>query len=190
MEAHNHNNCTAGCATEFAVCVTEGWGYDTCLVELAQGSVPLAGPENPCRMGCTPTAAMTALGSVAHPCTEGCASEFVACVWHGPGFSTCVEEIRNATEPLAFACASSCVLTQAMLDQQPSANTCSSACANEFGACVNHWTPGMSTAAACLQCRQEIDTQSVEQLAEVCNANCLNHPSMAALCDPSASTTG
>ena len=93
---------------------------------------------------------MSALDHDRHECTAECADEFATCVTEGPGFATCVGELRGAVPPLATVCPQpACVLTAAMaaLNHTAAPATCSFACEREFHVCV-HEGPGY---AGCVQ---------------------------------------
>ena len=179
MLALHQQGCTAACAREFSVCVSEGPGYATCVQELTDGTAPLAGSGNPCVQGCTMTAEMTALGGGgnAAACSAACETEFLTCCNEGPGYDQCVVELRGATGPLSGPCADDCTLTPTMEAQNATANVCSAACANEFVVhCLPHHSPN-----GCSQCRSEINSQT-GPLATVCAANCVDTASMTTAC--------
>ena len=177
MLALDHAGCRLACEREFQICVTEGPGYDRCVVELTQGIAPLAAAGNPCVQGCIKTATMTALSGGDAPCTAACATEFLHCCAEGPGYHSCVQELRSGQYALGAVCVAGCALTSTMTAQAPATNECSAACATEFVTkCMPHHTPN-----GCTQCRSEIDA-STGPLSALCVPQCTDAPSMVTAC--------
>jgi len=67
-------------------------------------------------------------------CTSDCENEFGVCCTEGPGYTVCVDELRNGQGPLGGICTKTCTLTSKMRARDH--GKCLSACEKEFTLCV------------------------------------------------------
>lgn len=196
MLAHNHGMCSKSCEREFNLCVTEGPGYATCLTELNanDGNSRLTAA---CTNDCTPTSVMTALANTGGACSSACETEFSNCVHNGPGYGTCVTELRTADPnvPLHTVCDAQCTFTATMLALEADTGAlCTGGCGEEF---VKHCVPykmaastgAMTLDQACNSCRTEIDADMSPLKDQGCLPGCANNQAMIEKCPslPSAS---
>ena len=178
--------CGPTCAIEFEHCCTHGPGYVACVSELRASTGPLGAtcPNPTCRL----TGAMNRLNHGG--CTKSCENEFIICVAEGPGYATCLKELKFGLSPLASAsdpCLTGCTPTATMtaLAHGASGGACSSACADEFVLCATDG-PGfdmciielrqtlgrIGEACADPSCTLTSAMQAQEAGAHVCSAAC------------------
>jgi len=173
MEGVQTTPCSDSCADEFKVCVTESANsYAQCLSQLRAGSGRLGDACG--NKQCEVTSEMATLESISSPsppqarggglCSFACEKEFAICSDEGPGYSECVEELRDGTFRLGALCDPGCTLSDAMKEHDHS--RCRKHCEIEFNVCVNHG-PGYDACVTELN-----DSPAGSPLTRVCTAGC------------------